>query len=137
VSSSITPQYLLEGYSYALEQCGLLLRDANTLYRSGSYASTVVLAAFAREELGRSMILIGLWRNALQGRNFTIKEIRKSCDDHATKQREGMLSTVMRIESGESGLGKLLQAKMKARRVEKSECKPEANNRLEKQARPE
>jgi AbiV family abortive infection protein len=53
---SVTPQYLLEGAVYAPEQCGLLLRDANILYRSGSYSSAVVLTTFAREELGRSAI---------------------------------------------------------------------------------
>jgi len=46
-AGSVTPEYLIEGAAYALEQCGLLLRDANLLYRSGSYASAVALAAFA------------------------------------------------------------------------------------------
>ena len=56
-AASVTPEYLLEGAAYALEQCGLLLRDANLLYRSGSYASAVALALFAQEELGRWKIL--------------------------------------------------------------------------------
>ena len=47
----VTPQYLLQGTWYALEQCGLLLRDANELYRSNSYANALVLTAFARENL--------------------------------------------------------------------------------------
>ena len=46
---SLTPQYILQGYAYALEQCGQLLRDANVLYRNQSYASALVLAAFAQE----------------------------------------------------------------------------------------
>ena len=29
--ASVTSEYLLEGAAYALEQCGLLLRDANVL----------------------------------------------------------------------------------------------------------
>jgi AbiV family abortive infection protein len=49
----VSAGYLLHGAAYALEQCGLLLRDANILYRNGSYASVIVLAGFAREELGR------------------------------------------------------------------------------------
>ncbi len=44
----MSPEELLKGTFYALEQCGLLLRDANILYRSGSYASTIVLAAFSK-----------------------------------------------------------------------------------------
>jgi len=63
--TSVTPQYLLEGAAYALEQCGLLLRDANLLYRSGSYGSAVALAAFAREELGRWRILLELRKKLL------------------------------------------------------------------------
>ena len=31
-TQSVTAPYLLEGAAYALEQCGLLLRDANLLY---------------------------------------------------------------------------------------------------------
>jgi AbiV family abortive infection protein len=111
MSSPVTPQYLLEGAAYGLEQCGLLLRDANILYRSGSYANAVVLAAFAREELGRSTILFDLRRRALAGAQFTIKQVRERCDDHVTKQRAGMLSTVIRANN-ETGLGKVLRARM-------------------------
>jgi hypothetical protein len=62
------PQYILQGAAYALEQCGLLLRDANLLYRNDVHANAVVLTAFAREELGRSTRFVrwarrGLWEN--------------------------------------------------------------------------
>src|ERR1700751_2675570 len=100
---SVTPQYLLEGAVYALEQCGLLLRDANLLYRSGSDATAVALTAFAREELGRWKILLDLRREVLGGKNVTIEEINDRCDDHVTK-RAGMLSLVMRADR-DSGLG--------------------------------
>ena len=107
----VTPQYLLQGTWYALEQCGLLLRDANELYRSNSYANALVLTAFAREELGRSSILSDLWRRALAGENFTIAKIREACDDHVAKQRAGMLSVTITTDR-ESGLGKILKARM-------------------------
>jgi len=112
MSSPVTPQYLLRGAVYALEQCGLLLRDANILYRAGSYASAVVLTAFAREELGRSKILFDLRRQVLAGKDFATEKIRKLCDDHVTKQKAGMLSTVIRTDR-DTGLGKVLQAKTK------------------------
>jgi hypothetical protein len=51
MSAFVSPKYLLEGAVYALEQCGLPLRDANQLFRNCSYANAVALAAFAREEL--------------------------------------------------------------------------------------
>jgi AbiV family abortive infection protein len=68
MSASVTPKYRLEGAVYALEQCGMLLRDANSLYRSASYATAVALAAFAREELGRWRILLDLHREVVGGR---------------------------------------------------------------------
>jgi hypothetical protein len=46
--ASVTPEYLLEDAAYALEQCGLLLRDANLLYQSGSYASKQSCPPMAR-----------------------------------------------------------------------------------------
>jgi AbiV family abortive infection protein len=112
MSSPVTPEYLLKGAAYALEKCGLLLRDGNILYRSGSYASVVVLTAFAREELGRSQIYFDLRQRALAGEAFTIKQIREACDDHVAKQRAGMLSFAVRTDR-EPGLGKILEARMK------------------------
>ena len=87
MAPSVSPKYLLEGAAYALEQCGLLLRDANLLYQNGSYASAVALAAFAREELGRWIILRKLRTEVLGGRRLTIKDIQDACGDHESKQR--------------------------------------------------
>src|SRR6266403_3964128 len=107
--SLVTPQYLLEGAFHALEQGGLLLRDANLLYESGSYANSKVIAAFATEELGRSVILQGLRARALAGEQITLDQVKASCGNHVVKQRAGMLSTVLK-GSNESGLGKMLQS---------------------------
>jgi AbiV family abortive infection protein len=113
MASPVTPQFLLEGSAYALEQCGLLLRDANILYRTGSYASCVVLTAFAQEELGRSTILRDLRREVLAGKEYTLEEIQDECDDHVTKQQAGMLSAVLTADR-DSGLGKLLRTRMES-----------------------
>ena len=40
----VRPQYLLEGAGYALEQCGLLSRDANLLYQNRAYRRGVARA---------------------------------------------------------------------------------------------
>jgi AbiV family abortive infection protein len=114
MSVTVNPQYLLEGAVYALEQCGFLLRDANLLYRSDSYATAVALAAFAREELGKWKILPDLRRDVLGGKKFTIEEIKDRCDDHVTKQKARMLSLIMRAANQESGLGKLLRSRFEA-----------------------
>src|SRR5262245_50311170 len=108
----VTPEFLVRGYALALEQCGILLRDACQLYESGSFANAFALAAFAREELGRSKILLDFWRRQLGGSSVTVDEINAACDDHVEKQRAGMLSTTMRPDR-ESGLGKILTARMK------------------------
>jgi AbiV family abortive infection protein len=100
---SVSPQYLLEGAVYALEQCGLLLRDANLLYRNGSYASAVAVALFAREELGRYRILLELRKKVLDGDSVTIKKIQDRCRNHEAKQEAGMLSFVMRVTDTELG----------------------------------
>jgi AbiV family abortive infection protein len=110
----VSTQYLLEGASFALEQCGILLRDANTLYKSTSYASAIVLAAFAREELGRYKILLGFWREASAGKKtFTVEEINEACDNHVSKQQAGMLSTSLTGDNT-SGVGKLIQTSITA-----------------------
>jgi AbiV family abortive infection protein len=108
--NSVSPQYLLQGATYALEQCGLLLRDANLLYENGSYASAVALALFAQEELGRWKMLRDLRRKVLDGERITIGEIQARCADHVSKQKAGIMSTVLRADN-QSGLGKLLQAR--------------------------
>jgi AbiV family abortive infection protein len=110
---SVSANYLLRGAVFALEQCGLLLRDARLLCEAGSYASAVVLAAFAREELGRYRILRGQWQRTTAGESFSVKQISKRCEDHVEKQREGMFSVVQRTDST-TGLGQLLQARSRA-----------------------
>src|SRR5262245_61224111 len=102
--ASVSPIYLLEGAAYALEQCGLLLRDANLLYGKGSYASALALAAFAREELGRHRILLELRKKVLDGDHLTIEDIQDRCRNHVTKQEAGMLSFVMRAVTDPGGL---------------------------------
>jgi AbiV family abortive infection protein len=107
MSASVSPQYLLEGAVYALEQCGLLLHDANLLYQSGSYASAVALAAFAREAQGQWTILLELRKEVLGGKSLTVREIQKRCKNHARKQEAGMTSLMMKPDM-DSELWKLL-----------------------------
>jgi AbiV family abortive infection protein len=114
VPTSVTPEYLLKGAAYALEQCGLLLRDANSLYSCGSYASAVAVALFAREELGRYRILLDLRTQVLGGGHLTIEKIQKRCRDHVTKQEAGMLSFVMRVDT-DTALGGLLGTYLNAK----------------------
>jgi AbiV family abortive infection protein len=49
---------IIEGSFYAMEQAGLLIDDAAALYAQGKWPSSLVLAVFALEELGKAEILL-------------------------------------------------------------------------------
>ena len=66
---------------------------------------------FAREELGRSTILLNFRRKVLAGGKFTLNDIQDQCDDHVTKQKAAMLSVVFTADR-DSGLGKLMRVRM-------------------------
>jgi AbiV family abortive infection protein len=126
----VTAQSLLEGAAYALDQCGRLLHAANVLNKDDDYATSVALALAAWEELGRWTILLDLRREVLDGKKqYTAQQVREACDNHVSKQEAGMKSTVMRAD-GESGLKKLLQARMNAKPGTKEWN--EANEQIEK-----
>jgi AbiV family abortive infection protein len=126
----VTADFLLKGYALALEQCGLLLRDAVQLYRIKSYANAVVLAAFAREELGRSQILLGLWRKRLGGSPVTIGDIENACDIPVEKQKAGMLSMTPSRQSQ-----KFKDADAALKRIEKQTAKSTPSRRHSKRMR--
>jgi AbiV family abortive infection protein len=118
MASGVTSQFLVQGYAYSLEQCGLLLRDANILYRTQSYASTVVLATLAIEELGKSTILLDFRRQVLDGETITRDDIEKRFRDqraHITKQEAGMLSIDL-TDDDDPEFGKLLRVTMESDR---------------------
>jgi len=113
MSGPLTAQSLLHGAVYSLEQCGLLLGDAKLLYESGSYATALAVAAFAREDLGRWRILLDLRKRALAGESLSVEDVKTACDGHVRKQEAGITSLTLRADNS-SGLGKLLQSRMKA-----------------------
>ncbi len=109
----VTTQYLVKGALYALEQCGILLADAVVLINKKSYSSAVVLAAFAREELGRCRILINFFDAIVKKRQVvTLEDINKACKKHVVKQKWGQLSTSLRFQN-DSQAGKLMLERMK------------------------
>jgi AbiV family abortive infection protein len=105
----VTAQYLLEGAIYALEQCGLLLRDSVTLYRQGSYANAIVLAAFAREELGRYDILRELRGKLVEGGSVLLEDVNKKCRNHELKQERAQLSVNLQ-ESKDMRLDQIIRS---------------------------
>ncbi len=128
----VTDDFLLQGAVYALEQSGILLRDAVRLYNAGSYATAVVLAAFGWEELGREKILLSLRARVLQGETVTIDLIKAECVEHADKQRAGMLSIQIITHDDKSGLAKLLRKRAAAAANPQSQGWKEAEAELAK-----
>ena len=102
-----TSEYLMKGAAYALEQCGLCLRDAELLYRGERYANAVVLAAFAREALGQWIILLDLRQEVLGGKKIPISKLKMLYDKHELKQQAAMLSFNMTGDR-DTGVGKLI-----------------------------
>jgi AbiV family abortive infection protein len=92
----LTERYLLEGAAFSLQQCGLLLRDAATLYHAKSYASAVVLASLATEESGKWKMLIDLRKEMLRGKQVTVDDLQRMFRKHEAKQAAGLASTTMR-----------------------------------------
>src|SRR4051812_35534321 len=107
MSASVTSRYLLEGAIYALEQCGLLLRDAALLYEHKSYATALALAALAQENLGQWKLLLELRKKVIDGQSVALEEVQTRCANHLTKQEAGMRSITMSGDR-DDGLSKLL-----------------------------
>lgn len=128
---NVPAEQLLKGARHAMEQCGLLLRDAVILRRAESHSSAVVLALFGREELGRHRILMDLWRRASEGTIVTLAEVNKACDGHMVKQAAGQLSLVYRTHKN-TGLGKLLTEASTSKNPPDSKEYKEARQALEK-----
>jgi AbiV family abortive infection protein len=70
-----------------------------------------VLAAFAREELGKSILLRELRDRMLAGDNLTTEAIAKEIRDHSAKQTAAVLSITQHF-SRDDEIGKLIQAQM-------------------------
>jgi AbiV family abortive infection protein len=84
--SDVPAKYLLEDCFYALEQCSDLLNSAYLLHDHRQFSSGMVLAVFAREELGRSKILLDLLRKVLLSRQtVSIDQINEICNRHLEK----------------------------------------------------
>lgn len=109
---AVTSRYLTQGAMFALEQSGLLLHDALSLYHMKSFATALVVSAHAREELRHHRILLGLRDRVLNGEAITVEQIRDDFDEHVEQQQAEMESSAERAEQ-RSEVGELLRAKMK------------------------
>ena len=111
----VTAGVLLKGAAYALEQCGILLRDAAELYRAKAYPSAVALAMIGREELGKYRMLLEEWKKAEStGKLPTVEAIQAACADHIEKQKRAVLGLTFMPEPS-SVFGKAIAAQIEHR----------------------
>ena len=97
---------LLKGAWYALEQSGVLLDNAVTLFDAGDWSTAVGLAMFGREELGRHHILRDFAAEATT-RSVSVGEVQAKCADHTEKQANAVNSHVFKPPR-DSALGKAI-----------------------------
>jgi AbiV len=98
--ATVSPDLLLHGAWYALEQCGLLLRHAVVLYEDGGYSTAASLALLAHEELGKFKIPIDWWRAALSGQSPTVDKVWSAVEIHEQKQRKGQGGVSIYVKGG-------------------------------------
>lgn len=109
----ITSEYLLEGAALAIEQSSTLIESAVRLYESGSFSTALVLAAFAREEMGKSAYYTEIERKLSLGENaeVTLAKLKKETASHLFKQQKATLSISVRGKHGTT-LGDALRTTM-------------------------
>lgn len=76
---------LARGTAYAMEQAWYLLRDSVLLIQHNRYASSVVLATFSLEQLGRAEIYRANAKLASTGRPASSRSMGKALTDHLAK----------------------------------------------------
>jgi AbiV family abortive infection protein len=81
----LTANVLATGATYAIEQAWHLLRDAVLLIQNKRYASSLVLATFCLEQLGRAEIYRENAKDASAGKRVTLGSMGRSLTNHLPK----------------------------------------------------
>lgn len=80
---------ILYGAYCAMDQAGRLITDAASLYHQRSWPSSLVLAVFSFEELGKAEALYKRALDAHRTGPKTAEEVMRGQNHHVTKLREG------------------------------------------------
>ena len=86
---------ICEGAFYAMEQAGLLINDAAALYEQKRWPSSLVVAVFSMEELGKAEMLL---KRAIEAANTgpkPVAELMAGVNRHPTKLRAGRDATTV------------------------------------------
>jgi AbiV family abortive infection protein len=85
VKARLSADVLARGTAYAMEQAWTLLRDAVLLIQDKRYASSLVLATFCLEQLGRAEIYRENAKQAFAGKPVTLVSMGRALTDHLPK----------------------------------------------------
>jgi AbiV family abortive infection protein len=84
-TAPISADALVRGAAYALEQAWFLLADAVLFFQNGRYPSSLVLATYCLEQLGRVDIYREKSARADEGGTVTLISMRRELSDHLSK----------------------------------------------------
>jgi AbiV family abortive infection protein len=82
---------LATGAAYTMEQAWYLLKDAVLLMQNKRYASSLVLATFCLEQLGRAAIYRKNAKHASAGKPVTLGSMGRALTDHLSKLLEAQI----------------------------------------------
>jgi len=74
----VEADFIIAGVFFAARNAWELLRDAWMLHNAGRYASAYGLAAFCREEIGKSKIWRDQWDRCRSGEPITLDDLKRS-----------------------------------------------------------
>jgi AbiV family abortive infection protein len=80
---------IIEGAFYSMEQAGRLINDAAALYAQGKWSSSLVLAVFSLEELGKAEMLLLRGIETATGAPKSRNQVMNGVTRHATKLKAG------------------------------------------------
>jgi AbiV family abortive infection protein len=102
----------MHGFWFALKASGELLLDALTLFDKNRYSTALGVCLLAREELGKSKILLDFWERAKKGESISDELVDTSIAapaSHADKQRRSLGGISFEAAHG-SGLWQLIKS---------------------------
>jgi len=85
----LTATNIIEGAYYAMDQAGQLLNDAVVLYERKRWPSSLMLAVFSLEELGKAEALLCRARDSVDTGPKNVQDVMAGLAAHRTKLRTG------------------------------------------------
>lgn len=120
----LTEEALTNGTAYAIEQAWHLLEDAVLLIQNERHASSVVLAIYCLEQLGRAEIYREKAREAFAGKRILLHSMERELASHVAKLHRAQIPVIATVTfwgdppaSGTNALSDLARRLEETRRI--------------------